>query len=417
MSSRSFRENGVAKMLLNDIPAELGIKDIPAAGDALKRVIETIPAEPPAFYPDDYWDFSVCFKYTRDPRTAVDFRRCHPETKTVLKDYAVYCLEKGNKVTTVSNYVTNADTLIRRLVQETDTPFALLDAKTIIGYIDGKDTRFGTKRSQASMMIDIFNMMTVRGRPHLVDVRQLEAYFREMVSKHKHEEKNHYKPVPERYMDILMTMLDSVMRDDTKPYDQRMTAGIMLMDTQMGLRTSEVTIVPARPVRYADTSKGKRPYFVYRSRKAARVAEVVEVEHMGTDLLYETLDYYLKLRERSPYAREDFLYVDGTTTKYPISNDALQRRFAYLVKQYMPEAKNYFEGVEKHKFRDNGGEWYIPTIHCLRTTVFSAMANHNIPYAFIEKMMSHTPGSMCDDGYYAGVKTPENNVWDNINNK
>jgi len=417
MSKKSFRDNGVVKALLNNIPAELGIKDIPAVKDALMRVVETIPTKPPAFYPEDYWDFSKCFKYTRDPRTAVDFRRCHPEAKTALKDFAVYCLERGNKVTTVSNFVANADTLIRRLINETGTPFALLDAPTIIGYIDRKDTRFGTKMAQASLLIDIFTMMTKRGRPHLVDIRQLDAYHLDVAAKHKHEATNHYKPVPEQYMDLLVTMLDSVMRDDTKPYDQRMTAGIMLVDTQLGMRTSEISIMPAHCVRYADTTKGKQPYVVYRSRKTARAAEVVEVEHMGTDLLYKTLDYYFRLRERSPYAREDFLYVDGSSKEYPIDNKTLQRRFAYLVKLYMPEAKNFIEGVDRHKFRGCGDDWFIPSIHCLRTTVFSAMANHNIPYAFIEKMMSHTPGSMCDDGYYAGVNTPENDVWDNINNK
>jgi hypothetical protein len=38
-----------------------------------------------------------------------------------------------------------------------------------------------------------------------------------------------------------------------------------------------------------------------------------------------------------------------------------------------------------------------------------------VPYPFIEKMVSHTPGTMCDDSYYTGVKTPKNTVWNELN--
>lgn len=408
-------KHGIAKALVDGLPPYINAPDIPTVDKDLLRVVEIVPSRKPAFYGDDKWDFSSCFKYITDSRCIIDFSSCIPQAKQPMKDYALDRLEAGNKVQTVSSYVTNMNGCLKRMTAETGIPFLLLTAKSIIEYIESQNCKFCTKTALASLMHHLFKVMTDNGQPHLVDKDALKRYYMEVRENAKHEEKNHFKVVPERYLNLLVTMLDQIMRDESKPYDQRMTAGISLIDTQMGMRISEIPIMPVDCMRWAITSRGKMPYVVYRSQKAARFSrEFVEVEHMGTELLFQTLDYYLELRSSSPHAGEEFLYVDESSDRYPISKDVLERRYHYLVKQYMPESKEYTEGVNPYRFRD-GDIRFIPSFHCLRSTVISAMANYGVPYPFIEKMVSHTPGTMCDDSYYTGVKTPKNTVWNELN--
>lgn len=408
-------KNGISKALVDGIPTYIDAPDIPVIDNDLLRVVEIVPKKKPAFYSDDKWDFSECFKYTRDARCIIDFSHSLPEARQALKNYALDRLEAGDKVTTVSSNIVYISGFLKKITIQTKTPFVLLTDEIVIKYIKDQDCKYCTKTALASLMYRLFKIMNDTREPHLVDVDAVRKYYNKVHETAKHEEKAHFMKVPDGYMDQLVTMLDRIMRDDSKPYDQRMTAGMMLIDTQMGMRISEIPIMPHDCIRWAETTHGKMPYIVYRSQKAARYSrEVIEVEHMGTQLLFDTLKYYLELRKRSSHADEDFLYVDESTETYPISKNMLQRRYRYLVKQYMPEAKKYIEGIRTVQFRGSKDTWYIPSIHCLRTTVFSAMANHGVPYPFIEKMMSHTPGSMCDDSYYTGVNTPENTVWEEL---
>ena len=408
-------KNGIATTLVEGIPERIEVMDFPVTEKDILRVVDVVPMGKPAFYGSDTWDFSGCFKYVNHLRNVVDFRTCAPGSEEALKDFALSFIDKGNKIRTVSSLVASMNTCIRDTVAASGLPFHLLTDRHYIDYYDSLDSKYSTKWATINYLIVLYKVATANHIPHIVSVRGLSDYRAMLKVLAKHEQTKHFTPVPEAYLNRIITVLNRVMRDEGEPLSRRMTAGIMLVDTQVGVRSSEVPAIPADCVRYADTPDGPRPYFVYRSIKAARgLREVVYVEHIGTPLLFRTLEYLLELRKRSPFAGEDFLYVDDCMTRYPIRQDMLLRRYDYVIKMNMPEAKEFVEGIDSRRFRDSDEVWYIPSPHDFRTTVFSMLSDQGVPYPFIEKMMSHTFGSDCDDSYYGGIKKATNDVLERL---
>lgn len=406
--------NGIANALIAGMPGYLNATGVKVSTRDLRRVVEIIPDNKPAHYDEDLWDFRPMFKYAQNEKNIVDFRKCPHDMKNAVKDYALWCLENGNDVISMCSNVRNVIGKLRLTCEQTGKPLAMINDQDIIGTLTGLDVVNSTRCAYASALYNLFNTMSAYGHPSLVRKDVLKNYYDRIYAIAKHERRNHYEAVPEWYLNKVMTMFYHVMKDESKPLQQRMTAGIMLLDTQLGLRASEIIILSKDCVHYGDTPDGPRPYVVYRSRKAARSnRESVEVEHVGTDLAFETIKYLLKLRKRSPHADEDYLYVDDMTTTYPVRQDVLRRRYAYLVKQYMPEAEGEIPGIKTHYFRD-GKTFAVPSIHNYRTTVFSAMADQGVPFLFIEKMMSHHPGEHDEAGYYSGIKKYEHDIWEDM---
>lgn len=406
--------NGIASALIVGIPDYLNAAAVKVSERDLKRVVEIIPSTKPAHYDEDLWDFRPMFKYIRNEKNIVDFRSCPEDMKNAVKDYALWALENGNDIISMCSNVRTVISKLKLTKEQTGKPLSMINDQDIIRTLDGLKIVNKTRCAYAGALYALFKTMTAYGHPNLVRQDVLANYYDRLYALAKHEQNKHYEAIPEWYLNKAMTMFYHIMRDESKPLQQRMTAGMMLLDTQVGLRASEIIILSKDCVRYGDTTNGHRPYIVYRSRKAARNhRESIEVEHVGTDLAFETISYLLELRKLSPHADEDYLYVDDISKTYPISQETLRRRYAYLVKQYMPEAEGELPGIKTHKFR-TGETYAVPSIHNYRTTVFSAMADQGVPFLFIEKMMSHHPGDHDEAGYYGGIKKYEHNVWEDM---
>lgn len=407
-------KNGLALALIDDIPQRVKIAKVIATEKDIRRVVNIVPKHRPARYEEDVWDFSKCYVYSRNQRHVIDFRKCPEGMRDALKDFALLKIENASKITSISARVQSIKTVLLEAIKKDNTIFELLTDDDILNVITSRTCKNRTKGSYLTNVREMYEEMSRNGLAHLVDTKKLKIRERALLKMGSHEVPNHYMPVPEAYLNKLMTMFNRVMRDPAKPFDQRMTAGVMLLQTQLGLRVSEIVAFPADCLHVCDTTKGPRRYITYRSIKAARGPhEIILVDHMGTQLAFETLDYLLELRKECINSSEDFLYVDNNIGQYPVAPHILERRYKYLIKLYLPEAQQPVEGVRLASFRDTDKKWSIPSIHCYRVTVFSAMANCGVPYPFIEKMMSHTPDSSSDDGYYSDVKA-ENNVWSNF---
>lgn len=407
-------KNGIALALVEDIPERIQLNSAEANDRDVLRVVEVVPRKKPVRYNDDIWDFSDCFIFRKEARYTIDFRRVPESIKDPLKDFVLSLIENGAKITSACTCFYVARTVLKGLLERKGGIFELITAEDIIAWVMARENKYSTKRSHLSLMTAFFLEMTNNGFTHLVDVEALRNTEKRIAAIAKHEKVGHYPVIPESFLNKMISMFDSVMRDESKPFDQRMTAGIMLLESQLGLRSSEIVALPDDCLHYWKTSKGMEPYITYRSIKAARGPhEVKYVDHIATDLAIETLNYYQNLRKQCSHANEPFLYVDERLGHYPIKTHELLRRFRYLVKMYIPEAVGAIEGIQSVKLRRETIS--CPAIHSFRVTVFTKMAECGIPYPFIEKMMSHTPQSKTDEGYYSGVKTA-NTVWEDITN-
>ena len=404
--------NGVARALVSEVPEYYEGHNIRPSLSALKKVVQVVPKPDalPARFGEDRWDFSSCFTIVREHRNIINFEKAPAEAKVFVKLFALDKLEKGLNVRTVSQDIHELLNILNEAIEASMLKrFAYLDNPDFYAVIEPKEVISYTKCSLYSIVMAFYRSLDFRHIPNYIDQDALIMRRNNLLQRAKYEEVAHAPNIPDDYFDVLITTFDHVMRDNTAPLHLRLTAGIMLMDSQLGLRTSEVLALTKDCVRYTSEQHGSKPYVWYRSIKAARGRnEYKIIETICTPLMLDTYTYYLDLRKQCKLVeRSEFLYILPRGFNDITSKEAFRSSYYELVASYVPNARQPHGRIKPVKDRPgHPGEYYIPTVQNFRVHFASYLATCGTPYIFIEKMLSHSPLSKCDGSYYSGVRVP-----------
>jgi integrase len=193
-----------------------------------------------------------------------------------------------------------------------------------------------------------------------------------------------------------------------------MTAGIVLMNTQLGLRCLEILALEKDCIHEYNCGDGLRRYFTtYNCIKGARAdVEVIQVKSICTPLLLETWSYMTELRKQSPYSEQSrFLYTLDIVQKSnkaselpPVNRDTFVRQYKMFFGTYLKsEIEQDWKGIDRVKLpiRTDRNHYSIPTIHNFRVHFATSLYAQDFPLDLIESIMSHTPQSNSFDSYYA----------------
>lgn len=403
--------SGVARKLVKNVPENLGGNDIVVSPDSLMKVIEVMPdTGREILFIDDVWDFSPMFKLMSTGEHVLDFRIVPQEMKDAFKDYACVLLDRGLKVRTIHQRifrVNRAIHLAKIKTGEDDARF--LSSNDLYDALGGLGISY-TKQI-ISALGDFYRMMSHYGYRHVVDVRVFPELLVKVGDLAKYVKHEHYGNIPDVFFDAIIRMYDSVMRDETKPFDERIASGVLLVNSQLGLRSSEGTILRKDCLHWAACDDGvRRPYIIYQSLKAARGRnEAVNVETLCTDITLRTLEYLLPLREKGALAGEnDFLLrleessVRGREDK-PHTNGKLNDINIKLCRKYLPEAKMPWKGLKRRHFKYDENSYTIPSMHNFRVHFAVSLFEQGVPLCYIESMMSHSPESDPVDSYYSSI--------------
>ena len=261
MPKKVFK-NGIANALVDEIPQRYDITPIVPTKDDMHYVVEIVPKNKPARYDEDVWDFSECFAYNVGERAKIDFRYCVPATREAVKYLALFFLEKGAKVSSVSSQIQTLNSHMREIVAIVGGDLERVTENEIISHIRSLSCSPSTKRCYMTFLQYFYSCMSDCGLAHLVDVKELKLECARLKEIAKHQQTKHHPYIPDDYLNEIITFFDKVMRDEAKPLDHRLTAGVMLIDTQIGIRASELVIMSKDCTRKAETTKGERPYLV-----------------------------------------------------------------------------------------------------------------------------------------------------------
>lgn len=402
---------GIARTLVHDIPKWIPVDDITPTINSVYNVVQKMPdgKEVPALFNEDIWDFSSLCPVVRSYMNKLDFTNCKPQYKMLLKVYALEAIERGTNIRSIHCFIGQLAARLDAIIAKAGC-LELVTEEHIIEEIDNCGNKYSSKAEQMRRMLLLLESAETCGILTLADIDSLQVRLQQYRDLAKHESHKHSNDIPEDYFCRIITMFNNVMRDETAKLDKRLSAGIFLINSQLGLRTAEIPILKTDCLRYTDTINGVRPYIIYTSTKSAKgFMNEKRVEHMCTPLLESTIKYYLKLREQCPTAANtNFLFVLPKHQVYPVCREALNNQYFLLLREYFPEIKQphpaFGPCLEGRK--GNKKLYWYPKIYCYRVHVFSALLNQGVPRSIIEKMMSHTPTSNCDDSYYGGVKTP-----------
>ena len=421
--------NGLARKLIDNIPAYMGGTGIFPEKGGHRVVVEIIPVQGHLVdYRNDEWDFKVGFKYQRRSNLKIRFNKANAEFRTHLKDYAAMLLDTYEwKVSTVGSVISMMSGILNHAVEHSMYEmFILIDTDDIIGAVEHMQAHSESRRSAYSHIMRFVEF--IRKTQGIILPIDLDEIGRRMtilsdIYRSKRQRK-HHKMIPDQFFDAIIQTTDKVMRDETQPFNMRMTAGMLLMNTQLGLRCLEILALEKDCIRDYRSGDGiTRHYTVYNSIKPARAdVEVIQVKSICTPLLYDTWSYMLDLRDKVPHSKESkFLYtLDHPTASGPIcgevppvSRDSFINLYKNFYGKYMREyIEQDWKGIDRVMLNSKYDRslYSIPTIHSFRVHFATSLYTQGFPLDMIESIMSHTPQSNCYDSYYAVEDTEARNA-------
>lgn len=405
--------SGIARALVKHVPSLLGGEDIVASPDSLLKIVEVLPESGREIvFMDDVWDFSECFKLMSSFLHVLKFNRVPLEVKDAAKEYVLLLMERGIKIRTIHGKINQLCLLMERAMEKSGVNDMRLLTSQDYNSISGLYT-IAQQVSNTDLLIDFYSFLSHIGHMHAVDIQNLREQRVKAADLRKYDKNLHHPDIPQAYFNILIKAYDSIMRSEKYSFSERMGAGIMLVQSQLGLRISELCILRADALRYHYCDDGKvRPYIVYQSLKAARGAmEAVDVETICTPLLKKTFAYMVELRKKGRFAESSpFLFrldedIQGGN-HLPHSRTRLSDIHKRLVADYVPEAKRRWTGLPYSVPSFRKGRYCIPTVHCFRVHFAVSVFQQGVPLTYVESMMSHSQESNCYDAYYGTVEAP-----------
>lgn len=411
--------NGLARQLIGNIPAYMGGEDIvPCIGEH-KKLVQIIPVCGHLVdYRSDIWDFRPGFKYLNRSSLCIKFERANPEYKTYLKDFTAQMLDSYRwKVTTASGVISLMISVLNSAMENSEYGlFVLLDADDLIRSVDATQLNMASRRALLSFLMSFCEFIqetrAIVLPVNLDEIGRRMIYLGDKAS--CNIQRRHHKNIPEDYFQAIIDTANRVMRDDRQPFNMRMTAGIILLDSQIGVRLSEILVLERDCVFDYTCGDGvTRHYVVYNSIKAAKAdVEVVKVKTICTELFYDTWTYMVDLREACEYKdKTEFMYIMNYMPHshldkegvFPISNGsftyAYKRFFGKYLKAYALKEWRGIRKIAVPNFND-GAIYSIPTVHSFRVHFATSLYRQGFPLDFIESIMSHTPQSNTYDAYY-----------------
>ena len=415
-------KNGIATQLIYGIPSPFGDKEVVPSRAEMLRVVQIPTIEHIINFDSDIWDARKGFTMTKSYLNKVNFSNCHPEAKVLVKGFAAQELDDGKKFSTLHGIIPILIRTINAAIEKNGGGhFLFISTQDVL---DGMNKIFKNSDYDKLAAFPLvrrflaFSASTVGIRLN-VDEKELKwaqtAFYNEIKDYRSHKP---IPDIPDEYFDIIINRCDEVMRDETLPLNDRLIAGIILIDSQLGLRISEVVALEVDCRDLWPCSDGVvRPYIVYNSIKASKGdVESLPVKTFCNPICDETLAYYLELRQRCVYAdKTDFLYIrdprpySKRNGEFPVSPSAFGEQCQTFFGHYLrDEARKDWGDITRIHTNTRGDEELlsIPSIHSFRKHFFSSLVKAGLPMDYVDAAASHTPSEDLWVPYGVGFKPP-----------
>lgn len=372
-------------------------------------------------YEEDRWDFAQ-YSIVKNPHSALVFSECTDIFKNELKDYILILILSGNiKISTVYNEFMQL------------RPFLNYLAKTGLYSIEGIDDSDVEKYLKSLTMSErtfIKHQTTIKKFLQYYDAEHgtetLTPGILELCKRMDFKKlktiiiANRRKAIPDYYFNKLLSKLINLMHDETASEMDRGLAAMLVIDSQTGLRASELSLLEANSIEEIDidgetarmirykiikTAKGNTGYIdeityindiSYDAYKIAMEVFSVNRKARGSNYLCCTKnaslplqpDTYIKfLKKLCVLNYEEFNSTDESlkeTLDGVITKSTFKAHFA---------KKSNARYASINHFNDDQ-EFYYPLVHQFRNTVVTGLLSRGIQLEFIRRYMGHLTEEM-----------------------
>lgn len=383
--------------------------------EAFKSVLEYVPnSDNKITYSENVWDFNEYYKDINSKDYIIYFNKASEDYSDYLKMFVIYKITQKSKVSTIKTRIFCFISIIGAIKNEQDKPFSLITTDDIKNEIESRNIISSTKHNLYVAAYLIYEFIFKNYELSLpVDINELQKKSAEdrAISK---KESTKIPNIPEDYYSIILTKAIETFDNEKASYNRRMTAGLIIIETQTGLRTQDLL-----GLKVSDLHEKKLPvsdvmcnYLHFQTRKPSKAhSDMLEFDIYASQLCADAFNKMSILRKKCVYKNEPYLYVldssKNSTNKYPIETNRLRIEYR---KFFLEELKNLtcekWEGITPVN-HIQGGKTYklnIPEIRQYRVHLATALYNNGVSLNYIKKYLGHLSEYML--GYYVRPKNP-----------
>ena len=383
--------------------------------EAFKSVLEYVPnSDNKITYSENVWDFNDYYKDINSKDYIIYFNKASEDYSDYLKMFVIYKITQKSKVSTIKTRIFCFISIISAIKNEQNKPFSLITTDDIKNEIESRNIISSTKHNLYVAAYLIYEFIIKNYELSLpVDINELQKKSAEdrAISK---KESTKIPNIPEDYYSIILTKAIETLDNEKASYNRRMTAGLIIIETQTGLRTQDLL-----GLKVSDLHEKKLPvsdvmcnYLHFQTRKPSKAhSDMLEFDIYASQLCADAFNKMSILRKKCVYKNEPYLYVldssKNSTNKYPIETNRLRIEYR---KFFLEELKNLtcekWEGITPVN-HIQGGKTYklnIPEIRQYRVHLATALYNNGVSLNYIKKYLGHLSEYML--GYYVRPKNP-----------
>lgn len=388
--------------------------------EAFKNVLQITPdSEKKISFSDYFWDFRPYFEDINSDTYLIRFKNADDDYVDYLKFYTVYAIGRKKKISTLDRQIQDIITIISSIKKSTNhKTFSLITTDDIVDEIEGRDVGSGRYYLMYSSMYQVYNFIQKNYAddfPVNIDVLSEKALHYKKESK---SENNRIPNIPEEYYNLIIKKADEVLNDETQPLNSRMTAGLIIIATQTGLRRQDLVGLKTDALmeKILPVSGVKSYYLHYQSRKPSKSSDdLLEFDIYGSDLCAQTFIKMKEIREESEFSSKPYLYVlsksSRSTNTYPVPSNRLNREYLSFYFHYLyDETQREWDGITGIVYEigrtNRRYTLNVPSIAQYRVHLATSLYNNGIPLAFIQRYLGHLSEYML--GYYVRTTDPAN---------
>ena len=383
--------------------------------EAFKSVLEYVPnSDNKITYSENVWDFNDYYKDINSKDYIIYFNKASEDYSDYLKMFVIYKITQKSKVSTIKTRIFCFISIISAIKNEQNKPFSLITTDDIKNEIESRNIISSTKHNLYVAAYLIYEFIIKNYELSLpVDINELQKKSAEDRAITK-KESTKIPNIPEDYYSIILTKAIETLDNEKASYNRRMTAGLIIIETQTGLRTQDLL-----GLKVSDLHEKKLPvsdvmcnYLHFQTRKPSKAhSDMLEFDIYASQLCADAFNKMSILRKKCVYKNEPYLYVldssKNSTNKYPIETNRLRIEYR---KFFLEELKNLtcekWEGITPVN-HIQGGKTYklnIPEIRQYRVHLATALYNNGVSLNYIKKYLGHLSEYML--GYYVRPKNP-----------
>lgn len=391
---------------------------------AFSRAVDKTPDDQyTVHFQDDIWDFNPYFDGINNASYKIVFTDLPSPVREYCKFFVLYSIMGKKKISTADLRVSGFKSIFLAIISKSaHNTLSLITTDDIIEEISSRNI---SDSGMHSLYVDAFQCYSFFiSNYHLdlpVDLNKLE----ELARGHKASEKAQdlkLPNIPEEYFSAILYEAIKAMRNQEEPYNTRCTACEIVMLSQLGLRIGDLLALQTNQLFTKKLAKtgNEVSYIHYKSRKPSKPHDaLLEFDIFANSLCVEAFNILKELRMKNPLSEgNNYLYIleahFNSTNTLPIAKTRFNNEFKRFLLNKLPElSSKEWDGIKMSVYNTGSKKRIklvaLPDTRQFRVHICTALYEHGIPLAYIQKYMGHLSEYML--GYYVRPKdTYQENV-------